>query len=208
MNIEFLKKHSPWREEIYFFESIDSTNTQALELGEAGSAEGTIIIADEQKRGRGQFQRPWFSPPGTGLWISLLLRPKITPEIIPGLSRFAVLALYDAILKIGLVIPNLKIKEPNDLLVETKKIAGVLTETRLGASSFVAIGIGLNVLQEETDFPIELREKVTSLRFATRNKNIDRQQIALALLQTLHNRYQQLVHQPAILDLDWKTRLV
>lgn len=208
MNIELLQKKSPWREKIHFFESIDSTNTHALQLGEAGAVEGTIVIADEQKQGRGQFQRPWFSPRGMGVWMSLLLRPAITPEIIPSLSRFAVVALYDAILKMKWMIPDLKIKEPNDLLVGKKKIAGILTETRLGNSSFAVIGIGLNVLQQEADFPDELREKVTSLALVAEEKNIDRQEIVGALLHALHKRYQQLLHGPVELDLAWQERLV
>jgi len=208
LNVDLLRKHSPWREKLHFFERIDSTNTHALQLGEAGAAEGTLVIADEQTAGRGQFQRPWFSPPGTGIWISLLLRPKIIPEIIPGLSRFAVVALYDAILEMEIPISDLKIKEPNDLLIDKKKVAGVLTETRIGASSFAVIGIGVNLLQQESDFPPELQKKVTSLSWATGKKNIERQKIVTTLLQALYERYQQLLHQPVELDLAWKTRLV
>lgn len=207
-NIELLQQQSPWREKIHFFESIDSTNTYTLQLGEAGAPEGTLIIAEEQQRGRGQFQRPWFSPAGTGVWMSLLLRLAIKPEMIPELSHFAVVALYDAILKTGISVANLKIKEPNDLLIGKKKVAGVLVETRIGSSSFAVVGIGLNVLQQENDFPLELREKVTSLAMASGTKNIDRQDIVIALLQALHERYQQLLHAPAELDLVWKARLV
>ncbi|MBX9576860.1 MAG: biotin--[acetyl-CoA-carboxylase] ligase [Chthoniobacterales bacterium] len=208
INVELLQQHSPWREKIHFFESIDSTNTQALQLGEAGAPEGTVIIGDEQTSGRGQFQRPWFSPPETGIWMSLLLRPMIRPEMIPALSHFAVVALYDAILKTGIVLNDLKIKEPNDLLIGKKKVAGVLVETRIGKSSFAVVGIGFNILQQETDFPPDLREKVTSLSLATRRKNINRQEIFAILLQKLHERYQQLLHEPEELDLAWKARLM
>ena len=208
INVELLQQHSPWREKIHFFESIDSTNTQALQLGEAGAAEGTLVIAEEQQCGRGQFQRPWFSPAGTGIWMSLLLRPTIVPEIIPALSHFAVVALYDAILKMGIVLNDIKIKEPNDLLIGKKKVAGVLVETRIGSSSFAVVGIGLNVLQQGTDFPPELREKVTSLAVATGTKNIDRQELVIALLQALYERYQQVLHDPTKLDLVWKVRLM
>ena len=207
-NFELLQHHSPWHEKINFFESIDSTNTHALQLGEAGAPEGTLVIAEEQHRGRGQFQRPWFSPPGRGIWMSLLLHPPIVPETISSLSHFAVVALYDAILKMGIVLNDLKIKEPNDLLIGKKKVAGVLVETRIGKSSFAVVGIGLNVLQQEIDFPPELREKVTSLAVATGRKDIDRQKIIVALLQALHERYQQLLHEPAELDLAWKARLM
>ena len=208
LNIELIQKKSPWHEKIHFFESIDSTNTHALQLGEAGAPEGTVVIAEEQQCGRGQFQRPWFSPAGTGIWMSLLLRPSIVPEMIPALSHFAVVALYDAILKIGMELNDLKIKEPNDLLIGKKKVAGVLVETRIGKSSFAVVGIGLNVLQQETDFPPELREKVTSLAVASGTKNINRQELVSALLQKLHERYQQVLHDPAELDLAWRSRLM
>ncbi|MCX6957164.1 MAG: biotin--[acetyl-CoA-carboxylase] ligase [Verrucomicrobiae bacterium] len=207
INVELLQQHSPWHEKIHFFESIDSTNTHALQLGEDEAAEGTVVIAEEQKKGRGQFQRPWFSPAGTGIWMSLLLRPTIVPEIIPALSHFAVVAIYDAILKMGMELNDLKIKEPNDLLIGKKKVAGVLVETRIGSSSFAVVGIGLNVLQQETDFPPELREKVTSLAVASGTKNINRQKIVSALLQKLHERYQQVLHDPVKLDLAWRSKL-
>ncbi len=208
MNIEFLKKYSPWHAQIHFFESIDSTNTYTLQLGEAGAPEGTLVIANEQKQGRGQFQRPWFSPPETGIWMSLLLRPKITTEIIPALSQFAVVALYDAILKTKMKINNMNIKPPNDLLINGKKVAGVLVETRLGKNSFAVVGIGLNLFQQEKDFPVELKEKVTSLALATGEKNIDRPNILIFLLKELYERYQQLLQYPAELDLEWKSRLI
>ena len=208
MNIELLEKQSPWCEKIHYFKSIDSTNTLALQLGEAGAPEGIIVIADEQTSGRGQFQRHWSSPAGMGLWMSLLLRPVIVPEIIPALSQFAVVALYDAILKMKIEVNGMRIKPPNDLLIGEKKVAGVLVETRLGASSFAVVGIGVNLAQQEEDFPIELREKVTSLALAVRKTGIDRQKILILLLQQLHERYQQLLHNPAELDLPWKARLV
>ena len=108
LNIELIQNYSPWHEKIHFFESIDSTNTHALQLGETGAPEGTVVIAEEQLRGRGQFERSWFSPARTGLWMSLLLRPTIKPETIPALSHFAVVALYDAILKMKIPINDLE----------------------------------------------------------------------------------------------------
>jgi BirA family biotin operon repressor/biotin-[acetyl-CoA-carboxylase] ligase len=140
--------------------------------------------------------------------MSLVLRPLIKPETIPSLSRFAVVALYDAILTLGIDIKNMNIKAPNDLLVDGKKVAGVLVETRLGGSSFAVVGIGLNVLQQQSEFPTELRDRVTSLASVTGTEEIDRQTIVIALLQSLHERYQQLLHQPAELDLLWQSRLV
>ena len=81
-------------------------------------------------------------------------------------------------------------------------------EKRVGGSSFAVVGIGLNVLQQEKDFPCELQENVTSLALATGEKNIDRQKLLIALLEALHERYEQLMDEPAVLDLAWKARLV
>ncbi len=206
INIEVLQQQSPWREKIVFFESLGSTNTHALQLGEAGAAEGTIILAEEQTQGRGQFQRPWFSPPGTGIWMSLLLRPKIVPKMIPSLSRFAVIALYDAILKMKLGIHELKIKEPNDLLIDEKKVAGILVETRIGSSSFAVVGIGVNVLQQSRDFPPELQTKVTSLSWATGHKDIHRELLAVELVKALYKRYQELLNNEEALTTSWNLR--
>ncbi len=208
MNIELLEQDSPWHEKVHFFKTIDSTNTVALKLGEGGAAEGTLVLAEEQTAGRGQFQRPWSSPAGMGLWTSLLLRPRITPEMIPALSRFAVLALYDTILKMEIKVGDMTIKEPNDLLIGEKKVAGVLVETRLGHnSSFAVIGIGLNLLQQESDFPLALKEKITSLSLASEKQNIDCQKILITLLQQLYTYYQQLLYEPSKLEAAWKLRV-
>jgi BirA family biotin operon repressor/biotin-[acetyl-CoA-carboxylase] ligase len=207
LNLELLQQHSPWHEKVYVFETIDSTNTQALKLGEEGEAEGTIVIANEQMQGRGQFQRPWSSPAGMGLWMSLLVRPRIAPEMISGLSHFAVVALYDAIFKMGIIVNDLNIKEPNDLLIAGKKVAGVLVETRIGKSSFAVVGIGVNLFQQQKDFPMELREKVTSLQLAGSNHRIDFQNFVATLFQNLYHRYQQLLHEPLKLEAVWSSRL-
>lgn len=199
--------NNPWEKKIHYFESIDSTNTRALLMGEGGAPEGTILIASEQKQGRGQFQRSWSSPAGKGLWMSLLLRPTITPEIIPSLSRFAVVALYDAIIQSGIEVSEMKIKPPNDLLISGKKVAGVLVETRIGTSSFAVVGVGVNVLQQGMDFPPELREKVTSLQMAAPDQKINLQHLAETLFQTLHDRYQQLLREPKVLEDSWVSRL-
>ena len=200
LDIEALQRESAWKEKIHFFESIGSTNDMALELGEAGAPEGTLVIAEEQTEGRGQFGRPWFSRRGGGLWISLLMRPSHIPKIISSLSRFGAVALCDAINQEGIVVKNLTIKEPNDVLIDGKKVAGVLVETRLGKSSFAVIGIGLNVFQQQDDFPEELRDRVTSLAQASPESKINRQHIANTLLQTLHQRYQELLYSPEKLN--------
>ncbi|MFI0347778.1 MAG: biotin--[acetyl-CoA-carboxylase] ligase [Chthoniobacterales bacterium] len=198
---------NPWKTEIHFFETIDSTNDFLLELGELGAPEGTIIIAETQTKGRGQFHRPWFSPAGMGLWLSLLLRLPIEQEVVPLLSCFAPVALCDGIESSKIKVHNLCIKEPNDLLIDGKKVAGVLVETRRGASPFAVVGIGLNIYQTEKDFPKGINTPATSLSLASPGCMIDRQQLTMDVINALYRRYQQLHHDPVALEAEWRLRL-
>ena len=220
LDIELLEKNSPWKSEIHFFETIDSTNNFALELGESGAPEGRIVIAETQTKARGQFHRPWSAPAGMGLWLSLLLRLPIEQETIPLLSHFAAVALCDAIESSAfasalrrdpfstlLKSEKLRIKEPNDLLIDGKKVAGVLVETRRGSSPFAVVGIGLNIYQTEKDFPEELREKATSLALAASGYHIDRQQLTMSFITSLHHRYQQIHQNSTALEEAWHLRL-
>lgn len=207
LDIDFLEKTSPWKNKIHFFETIDSTNSYALKLGESGAPEGTFVVAEIQTQGRGQFHRSWSSPPESGLWLSLLLRLPVTQEIIPALAHFAVVALCDAIEELGIKIKNLSIKEPNDLLIGGKKVAGVLVETRVGKNSFAVVGIGVNIYQQVEDFPEEIREKATSLALASPGAIINRQELAMHFIEALYNRYQQLHHDTKALEDAWREKL-
>lgn len=204
--IEELQKKSPWKAEIHFFETITSTNTIALELAEHGAPEGTILMADEQTQGRGQFYRPWSSPKGLGIFLSLIIRLPINDVTIPSLSQLGPVALCDVLTKIPSLIPLLQIKEPNDLLIDGKKVAGVLVETRSGTSSYAVVGIGLNVHQQEKDFPSEIVYPVTSLELSS-STPILRQEIAVGVIQALYDRYQQLLHEPRALEAAWSARV-
>jgi BirA family biotin operon repressor/biotin-[acetyl-CoA-carboxylase] ligase len=204
--VEELQKKSPWKTEVRFFETLTSTNTIALEMAEKGAPEGTIVLADQQTHGRGQFHRPWSSPKGMGIFLSLILRLPINDVTIPSLSQLGPVALCDALDFLKLELPALKIKEPNDLLLDQKKVAGVLVETRSGTSSYAVVGIGLNVHQQEKDFPSEIVYPVTSLALSSSSR-IARQEIALALTQALYDRYQQLLYEPRALEATWKGRL-
>lgn len=203
---EKLQKESPWGGKIHFFETVTSTNDVLLALGEAGEPEGTFVIAGTQTRGRGQFQRPWSNPPGLGLWMSFLLRLPIETEVMSPLSQLGPVALCDALEGLKITIPSLQIKAPNDLLIEGKKVAGVLVETRRGASPFAVVGIGLNIDQQREDFPPELRDKATSLRLASLSR-INHQQLTTALIHALYQRYQELRSDPQKLHDSWYARL-
>ncbi len=132
------------------FDVLISTNTFLYALGRQGEPEGTIVLADEQTAGRGQADKVWISPPQRNLYVSLLLRPLITPAQAPLLSLLAAVALVDTLRQEGAVCG---IKWPNDVLIQQRKVAGILTEmeTHQDAVRFVVVGIGVNVNMTEAD---------------------------------------------------------
>jgi len=150
---------------VYHFFRTDSTNRVAMELGYAGEPEGAVVLAEEQTAGRGRAGRSWYSERGAGLYATLLLRPKLSPAQAPVLTMLAGLSAHTAILaQTGLAA---ELKWPNDLLLNGKKLGGILTEMHAEPSTvrFVIVGIGINVNQEK--FPAELTAIATSLRQET-----------------------------------------
>lgn len=139
---------------IAFFKEIDSTNSWARKLGEEGAPEGTLVVADRQLSGRGRRGRGWFSPAGTGIWMTILLRPELSPDRVSAITLAAALSVCRAVREVtGL---HTSIKWPNDLVVDGKKVCGILTEMSVEPDyiHYVVIGIGINVNQ--TDFPDDL----------------------------------------------------
>ncbi len=157
-------------QKIHSYQSLGSTNTTAWQLAEQGAPEGTVVVADRQKAGRGRLGRSWHSPPRVGLWFSLVLRPEIIPADAPGLSLLTAMALAQTIQSHCRI--EAKIKWPNDCQIAGKKVAGILTElsSELDRVNFVVVGVGLNVHQTKSDFPSALRSKATSLTIETRKK--------------------------------------
>ena len=171
---------------IYFSQTIDSTNNRARRLAEKGASEGTLIISDEQTAGRGRMGRSWISPPGTGIWFSLLLRPAVTPTRATLITPLVAVALSRSIREeTGLPAG---IKWPNDILIRGKKAAGILTEISTCQRSirYIIVGIGINVNTEY--FPEEIRGKATSLSLSS-GCRISRLKILLSLLLKLERQY-------------------
>jgi BirA family transcriptional regulator, biotin operon repressor / biotin---[acetyl-CoA-carboxylase] ligase len=158
-------KGSLFGKRIYHFFKVDSTNRVALELGHAGEPEGAVVLAEEQTAGRGRAGRTWHSERAEGIYVTLLLRPKLAPVQAPLLTMMAGLSARAAIqAQTGL---EADLKWPNDLLVGGKKVGGILTEMHAEPSQvrFVIVGLGINVNQEK--FPGELGAMATSLRAST-----------------------------------------
>jgi BirA family biotin operon repressor/biotin-[acetyl-CoA-carboxylase] ligase len=184
---------------------ITSTNDELLRRGEAGAPEGTLLFAESQTAGRGQFQRPWNSAARLGLWFSLLLRLEINDTTIPSLSAFAAVALVNTMQKIR--IGDYRIKAPNDVLISGRKVAGILVETRHGRNPFAVIGIGLNVNHAPEDFPEELKERATSLAI-TAGAPLDRTIVASALITELGKSADQMRNSPEALLTAWNRHLL
>jgi BirA family biotin operon repressor/biotin-[acetyl-CoA-carboxylase] ligase len=155
---------------IHAYNSVHSTNDIAARLASEGAPEGTIVTSEIQTKGRGRLSRSWHSPPETGIYSSIILRPKFASEQAPGLSIMTALALADTI---ETYCPDqTKIKWPNDVLISGRKVAGILTELSAEGRRIehVVIGVGINVNHRAEDFPEELRSIATSVRRVTRRK--------------------------------------
>ena len=173
----------PWQNHIHWFESIESTNTHAKQLAKAGAPHGTVLIADHQTGGRGRRGRSFHSPAGVGVYLSVLLRPNCPPDQLMHLTCAAAVASCDAVEAAAGIRPG--IKWTNDLVWQQKKLAGILTELSLtpdGKVEYAVIGIGINCCHTPEDFPEEIRGIASSLAAVT-GKQIDRPQVAAALIQ-------------------------
>jgi BirA family biotin operon repressor/biotin-[acetyl-CoA-carboxylase] ligase len=165
-----------------------STNDLAMAAGSAGAPEGLAVLADRQSAGRGRLGRRWASPSGLGLYVTLLLRPPGAAAQAPLLTLAAGVAACDALRAVAGVSPGLK--WPNDLFLDGRKVAGILSEmaTTGEAVRHVVVGIGINVHQTPGDFPEELRAAATSLRIAA-GRPISRGILAAALFGELERQY-------------------
>src|SRR5262249_47625594 len=145
-------------------EEVDSTQRLARDLARGGADEGTTVIAERQTAGRGRMGRQWHSPAGENVYCSVVLRPPLAPGAVPCLALVVGLAVIDAVRAVAGLAAALK--WPNDVLLEGRKVAGILTEldAEVERVHFVIAGIGVNV--NVTDFPPELAHKATSLRLA------------------------------------------
>jgi len=192
--------------DVQVFQQTSSTNDVAEKLARDGVAEGVVIFAETQTKGRGRLGRKWLSPTGQGLWFSVLLRPALSPVSITQLTVAAATAVARAIrLETGLVP---QIKWPNDILLGGKKVVGILTElsAELDRVRYVIIGIGVDV--NVTDFPAELRDVATSLA-AEAGKRFLRAEIAAAILRELDADYARVVRgEFAALAEEWERQCI
>jgi BirA family transcriptional regulator, biotin operon repressor / biotin---[acetyl-CoA-carboxylase] ligase len=191
--LEPLVRGTIFAENIHHYYRAGSTNTLALEAADAGAPEGSVFLAEQQTAGRGRGENRWHSAHSAGIYCSAILRPALPPSEVLTLSLAAGLAVHSAVQEIdSRVVPELK--WPNDLLIESKKFCGILTEMNAEATRVrhIVLGIGVNV--NHTHFPDELRPTATSLRLAT-SKTWSRMALCAALLKFLDREYKNLLRQ-------------
>lgn len=204
LDLEKIEKHCrshtkvrEWVREIMLFDRVDSTNRIALEMASQGLPGGIVILAEAQEKGKGRLGREWFSPEGMNLYFSLLLRPYQPARDFPLYSLATSVALIEAIQRTtGLAV---QIKWPNDVVLEDKKLAGILLESEVRGeqSPPLVVGVGVNVNIGLTDFPAELQKSATSLRIAL-GRPVDRADLLIELFNQLVEQYR-LVDDKALL---------
>lgn len=178
-----------WSGKVIQLQTVDSTQEEAKKLAEQGAPEGTVIMAEEQTGGRGRMGRRWHSPPGKGIWMSIVLRPELPLSLTPQLTLLAGVAVCKAVREVTGIPAG--IKWPNDLLAGGRKICGILLESSLreGGLHYCIAGIGISVNLTPEDYPEELAGIGTSLLIEGGGIPVDRSRLAEAVLQELEYWY-------------------
>lgn len=187
--------HTRWAgKNIVYYDATDSTNLRIRELGDAGAPHGTLAVADRQTAGRGRRGRSWESPPGSSIYMSILLRPDIPPDRAPMLTLVMALSVAEGIrqcMETGGDSGNsleIQVKWPNDIIISGKKLAGILTEmsSQVDYINHVTVGVGINV--NRTEFPEEIRETASSLCLEC-GHTVKRAPLIAAVMERLEDNY-------------------
>jgi len=190
--IKWKLKTKVFGREVISYRKVDSTNDAAYELAEKGIKEGTVVLAEEQGRGKGRHGRSWQSPPKGGIYMSCVLRPEMAPNEIARITLLAAVAAAKSIRKatgLGAVI-----KWPNDILVNGKKVCGILTEMKAEQDSvdFIILGIGINVNTPVRSLPKGATSLKEEARAAGRKTDLSRVEIVKRILEALEAEYRTL----------------
>ncbi len=206
-NSELYKQHLKTSnfDNIKYFDELDSTNSKALELSKSNIANGTVVITDHQTAGRGRQSKKWFSLPGKSLTFSVILFPDCSIDQINRYSIVAGLAVSDSLNELNILT---QLKWPNDILIDGKKVGGILCESKIQNNYIktLVIGIGININEERTDFPSELQLSSTSL-FIELGKAQDREQFLASVINNLEVRLNQFTSFNDQIE-DWQNRCV
>ncbi len=188
---------------IFYFKQVKSTNTIATQKAKEGAPEGTIVVAEEQKKGRGRMGRDFICPNG-GLWFSIILRPEIKVMLATRITYLVAVAVAETINDLGSI--KAEIKWPNDILIANKKVCGILTEmsAEIDLINYLVVGVGVNINFSANIFSGELEDKATTLLtelgyeinrvefFQSLLKNIEKLYLNLDDFETVLNRWKEL----------------
>lgn len=185
--LNFFQTECPWRDTLYWYDEIDSTNTEAKRLAKGGAPHGTVLVAGRQTAGRGRLGRQFSSPEGMGVYLSVILRPGCPASEMMHLTCGAAVAACRAVSAACGFLPQ--VKWINDLVYGGKKLGGILTELSVdsatGKADYAIIGIGINCRQEKADFPAELQDMAISVSAIT-NEPCSPAKVAAALTEALY----------------------
>jgi BirA family biotin operon repressor/biotin-[acetyl-CoA-carboxylase] ligase len=171
---------------VIYYEEIDSTNTAAKELGKQTGNHGALVLAEEQNQGKGRLGRDWSSPKGSGIFMTIVLQPQILPVHASMLTLVAALAVNQGIRKVtGL---DSYIKWPNDIVVNGKKVCGILTEMSTMNDKLECVVIGMGINANRDVFPEELKKTATSLKLECK-KEVERTELIVAIMEYLEQYY-------------------
>ncbi len=204
--VQMLLDGHPWADKIQYFDRLDSTNSYAKDLAARGAAEGTVILAGTQTGGRGRMGRSFSSPAGMGIYMSVILRPDCLPEELMHLTCCAGVAACRAVEQAAEISPG--IKWTNDLVLEKRKLGGILTEISVNAHTrkvdWAVVGIGINGCQRPQDFPADIQNMACSL--GLEKKHLPR--LAAALVTQMQRMRGMLLEEKARLMEEFTRRCV
>lgn len=174
---------------ILYYDVTDSTNLRIKQAGDEGAPHGTLAVADRQTAGRGRRGRTWESPAGSSIYMSILLRPEIAPNKASMLTLVMALSVVEGIQECIGNDRDIQIKWPNDIIINGKKLAGILTEmsSQIDYINHVTVGVGINV--NTTDFPEEIAQTATSLRIEC-GHTVKRASLIAAVMERLEENYE------------------
>jgi len=178
--------------DVISYKKVDSTNTIAYSLAENGSRDGLVVLSEEQTKGKGRLGRSWASPPKGGVYMSCMLKPDITPREIPRITLLAAVAVTEAIRDFT-GLPAM-IKWPNDVLINDRKVCGILTEMKAEQDgvAFVIVGIGVNVNTSRGQLPAGGSSLKEELKRISRRDSLSRLELVRKMLERLDEEYARL----------------
>jgi len=171
----------------FHFDTLESTNTKAKELAAKPGLDGAVVVSEEQTTGKGRLGRQWVSPKHRGIWMSLILKPDLEPSNVPRMVHIAAAAVLLALKEIGI---RASVKWPNDIILNGKKVCGILTEMsgEINHIDYVIVGIGVNANLEAQDIPQDIIEKASSLLIET-GSEVDRKSLSAKILNHFEDLY-------------------